>query len=196
MRLFLAVELDPTVRRAAARMADVAADRLRADAAGRGVAWVAAPNLHVTLKFLGEVDAGRAREVTGCLSPPLRTPGFDLSLTAIGVFPPAGPPRTIWIGVGLGGPNLVALEAEVTRRLDGLGFPSERRPYHPHVTLARVKTSLGPRGRELLASVPAEGPVSCRVDHLTLFESRLAPRGAIYSIVDTFALSGIITRDG
>jgi 2'-5' RNA ligase len=192
MRLFLAVELGETVRRAAVRVAEAAARELLRDATRRGVAWVAPQNLHVTVKFLGEVDAARSRDVTNRLASGLATPVFDLSLGGLGVFPPTGPPRTIWVGFGRGAPGLVALQAEVEARLDGLGFPAEHRPFHAHLTLARVKEWLDPRVRESLGRVGGGAPASCQVDRLTLFESRLAPRGATYSIVETFPLSGII----
>ena len=76
----------------------------------------------------------------------------------------------------------------MSRRLEGLGFPRESRPFRAHLTLGRVKAPLGPRAGEILAGTSVARDARCRVDHLTLFESRLSPRGATYSVVATARL--------
>ena len=188
MRLFVAVELDEAVRREAARVSRALAAALERHGTGRGVAWVAPQNLHLTLQFLGEVDPPAARAVVERLSVPVAIPPFDLALAGLGVFPPTGPPRVIWAGVAEGADALVAAHGEVGRRLEGLGFPRENRPFRSHLTLGRVKAPLGPRLGEVLAETALVGETRCRVDHLTLFESRLSPRGATYSVVATAGL--------
>lgn len=188
MRLFVAVELDEAVRREAARVARTLAAALDRQGTGRGVAWVAAENLHLTLQFLGEVDAPTARIVADRVSEPLAIPAFDVALGGLGTFPPAGPPRVIWVGVTEGAGQLAASHAEVSRRLDGLGFPRENQPFRAHLTLGRVKAPLGRHVSEILAGTSVAREARCRVDHLTLFESRLSPRGATYSVVATARL--------
>lgn len=188
MRLFLAVELDEAVRRAAADTARTLEAALGRQGIRRGIGWVAPANLHVTLHFLGEVDEPTARAVADRMSPPLATPPFDLALGRVGTFPPAGPPRVIWLGVAEGARELAAVHAEVGRRLEETGVPLERRPFGAHLTLGRVKAPLGPRLQDVLAEASRSRAVRCRVDHVTLFESRLSPRGATYSVIATARL--------
>ncbi len=188
MRLFLAVELDEAVRRAAADTARALAAALDRRGIRRGLAWVAPGNLHFTLHFLGEVDEPTARAVIERVSPPLAVAPFDLALAGVGTFPPAGPPRVIWLGVAEGGRDLAAVHGEIGRRLEGLGVTRDRRPFSAHLTLGRVKSPLGPRLHEVLAEASLAGQARCRVDHVTLFESRLSPRGATYSVIATARL--------
>jgi 2'-5' RNA ligase len=188
VRLFLAVELDEAVRRAAADTARTLAAALDRQGIRRGIGWVAPENLHLTLHFLGEVDEPTARAVADRVSAPLSTAPFDLALAGLGTFPPAGPPRVIWLGVAEGAGDLAAVHGEVGRRLEGLGVPLERRPFSAHLTLGRIKAPLGPRLNDVLAGVSFVREARCRVDHVTLFESRLSPRGATYSVIATARL--------
>jgi 2'-5' RNA ligase len=188
VRLFVAVELDEAVKREAARVARALAAALDRLGAGRPVAWVAEPNLHLTLQFLGEVDPTAARAVGDRVSEPLAIPPFDVALGRLGTFPPSGPPRVIWVGVTEGADALAAAHDEVSRRLEGLGFPREDRPFRAHLTLGRVKAPLVPRLSEILAGTSLAREARCRVDHVTLFESHLSPRGATYSVVATARL--------
>ncbi len=188
MRLFLAVELDDAARRAAADAARTLAAALERRGIRHGIGWVGPANLHFTLHFLGEVDAPTARAVIDAVSPPLAVPPFELALAGLGTFPAAGPPRVIWLGVSDGARELADVHGEVGRRLEGVGVPIERRPFSAHLTLGRVKSPVGPRLREAFADVPAVREARCQVDHLTLFESRLSPRGATYSVIATARL--------
>jgi RNA 2',3'-cyclic 3'-phosphodiesterase len=183
VRLFLAVELDEAVRRAAADTARTLAAALDRQGIRRGVSWVAPENLHFTLHFLGEVDEPTSRAVVDRVSPALSAAPFDLALAGLGTFPPSGPPRVIWLGVAEGARELAAVHAEIGRRLEGLGVPLERRPLSAHLTIGRVKSPLGPRLHDVLAGASLAREARCRVDHVTLFESRLSPRGATYSVI-------------
>jgi 2'-5' RNA ligase len=188
VRLFLAVELDEAVRRAAADTARRLAAALDRRGAGRAVSWVAPGSLHFTLHFLGEVDDPTARALVERMAPPLSTSPFDLALAGIGTFPPAGPPRVIWLGVDDGAAGLAEVHREMGARLDGLRVARERRPFSAHLTLGRVKAPTGPRLAGAIAETAAAPDARCRVDHVTLFESRLSPRGASYSVIATVRL--------
>ncbi len=188
MRLFLAVELDEAVRRAAGDTARMLAAALDRRGIRRGISWVAPLHRHFTLHFLGEVDELTARAVSDRMGVALSTPPFEVSLAGLGTFPPAGPPRVIWLGVGDGAGALAAVHGETGRRLDGLCVPREDRPFSAHLTLGRVKTPLGPRLAEALAEASPVREARCRVDHVTLFESHLSPRGATYSVIATARL--------
>jgi RNA 2',3'-cyclic 3'-phosphodiesterase len=182
VRLFAGIDLDAPVRSAAA----AATDHLRAelprvdpDFAAR---WIPPANLHITLWFLGEVADEAATAVVAALRQPFPTASFPLVLRGCGAFPRSGPPRVLWVGVSRGAPEMRALYGELADRLVPLGFPREPRPYSPHLTVARVKAS--GRGtaravRQLLAETAADCGTSA-VTAVTLFRSRLSPRGAAY----------------
>jgi 2'-5' RNA ligase len=179
MRLFIGVELDDRVRAAAAATAGALARQLGSRVDAR---WIPGANLHITLVFIGEVEEARGAEILKALDRPFVTPGFDLHLARIGAFPPSGPPRVLWMGVGAGTESLIDLYGELAERLAALGIPRERRRYSPHLTIARVKTV---RGRDyaglrtMLGRAAAEAG-RCRVQHVTVFRSRLSPKGAAH----------------
>lgn len=182
MRLFVGVELDDTSRAAAAKAADALQRRLGRVAPRLDARWVAAPNLHITVWFIGEVDEPRVASIEAALAPPFGVAAFDLSIAGFGAFPPAGTPRVFWLGVREGAEQMAALYRETAARFVPLGFEAERRAYTAHLTVARVKDA--PRGsvraiREALAAVPAKCG-SSRVSAVTLFRSRLSPKGATY----------------
>jgi RNA 2',3'-cyclic 3'-phosphodiesterase len=188
MRAFIAVEIDEAVRRRAAQLSRAMAAALEGGGGRRSVAWTAPQNLHLTLRFLGEIDAATAEAVTGRLAPPFDAPAFEIGLSGLGTFPPAGPPRVIWLGVSGGAKALSDVAREVDARLAGLGLPKEERGFHAHLTLGRVKSPVSGRLRDAIAAAGAADAGRCLVDHVTLFESRLSPAGATYSVIATSRL--------
>jgi RNA 2',3'-cyclic 3'-phosphodiesterase len=182
LRVFIGVELDDRVKAAAAAVAERLRQRLRRTAPDLEARWIASDNLHITIWFIGEVDDQRAAAIADALQLPFETRSFDLALAKCGVFPPSGPPRVFWIGIHEGSRGMLSLYGEMGRRLAPFGFVEERRPYTAHLTIARVKHA--GRGtsrliRESLAKLPADCG-ACRVSAVTLFRSRLSPRGAAY----------------
>src|SRR6476661_5685443 len=137
MRLFVGVELDERVKDAAAAIGESLRREL-----GHGIdaRWVPPANLHVTLWFLGEVDESRVETTMHALNQPFVERAFDLAVSGLGAFPLSGPPRVFWLGVRAGADSLARVHAELTTRLEPLGFEAERRAYSAHLTLARVKT--------------------------------------------------------
>ena len=185
MRLFIGVELDDHVRLAAAGVMDGLREELPRQDAEFTTRWIPPPNLHITLWFLGEISDSDAAPVAAALQQPFREPSFAIAVRGAGVFPPSGPPRVLWIGVANGAREMGRLYVELADRLVPLGFRRERRPYVPHLTIARVKES-GPGTsraiRQLLAATPADCGMS-PVNAVTLFRSRLSPRGAVYEVL-------------
>ena len=182
MRLFVAVELSEEMRAGAGRIAAGLAERL-GPGARRSVTWVATGNMHLTLRFIGEVEASVAGELARRIEAPFRTPAFRLSVQGAGCFPPSGPPRVIWLGLAEGAGELARVHDEVEARMEGLGLEREDRPFRAHLTLGRVKAPISPGARQAIASFAAADVGACRVDHVTLFESRLSPRGATYTVL-------------
>lgn len=182
MRVFVGIELpEPVRQRAAAAVEDLRAGVQRV-APGVRVRWVDAANLHVTLRFIGEVGDERVTGISAALAAPYSTSTFSLRLAGAGSFPPSGVPRALWLGIHSGSEALAALHAEVEQRLTPLGFEPERRVYAAHLTVARVKEvrrSAVPPIRRVLADAHVDtgkGAVSA----VTLFRSRLSPQGTSY----------------
>ena len=132
--------------------------------------------LHVTLRFLGEVDDAVASTVSAALAAPLDTPAFDVRWAGLGRFPVGGPPRVVWLGCDEGTSQWLVLHTEVAGRLREVA-PAARERFHPHLTLARVKAP-GPRSMPWAAALQecAPAPVRSRVTRVVLVQSRLGAR--------------------
>jgi len=136
-------------------------------------------NLHITMKFLGEVPPPMVEAVKTQMAE-VRFEEFEAHIKGVGAFPKTSSPRVIWAGVEEGAEKLKAVYEELERRLRRLGFKPEGRPFHPHVTLMRVK---GPRSPQLVRRMMELsdyefGTVRC--DALRLKKSTLTPRGPVY----------------
>ena len=184
MRIFVAVDVGPAVRAAAGRAARALAGRLGGD-----IRWVAPEQLHVTLRFLGEVsDADPVRAV---LRAPFETGAFTARASRLGCFPPSGAPRVMWLGIGEGRDALAAVRAELDGRLASAGCLPERRPLRAHVTLGRMKRwpAASRRGVDrALSEVDPETP-AWMVDRVTLYESRPMQHRARYHVLESAPLA-------
>lgn len=185
-RSFVAVNLDEPLRAALAE----AQGRLRRVPAD--VSWTLPGNIHLTLKFLGEIGergaerVGRALEGAAAPHAP-----FTAGAAGFGVFPPKGPPRVVWAGVGEGAEALVSLHGSVERALAALGFPREGRPFRPHLTVGRVRSPRNAAAlREAIAELGGGLLGTFSVGHLDLMDSQLHPRGSIYTLLRRVPLRG------
>jgi 2'-5' RNA ligase len=177
--LFVAVEIDPRVTEDIASSEDEL--RRRSARAPRArITWVPPDRLHVTVRFIGEIDATRATMIAAALAPDLPIAPFDVTLERVGTFPAHGPPRVLWVGVGSGVDGLAAVEKDVSARLDRCGVPRDDRPYRPHVTLARVRAPGGLRTAAWLEGLNDRRFGVSRVNAITLFESRPTRQGHLY----------------
>lgn len=181
MRVFVAVELPPAASAAAAAISRTLEARVARGAPQARLTWVPADRMHLTIRFIGEVDPDRGLALKSLLAEPLKAAAFPLALGRAGVFPPRGTPRVLWLGVAAGAEGLRAVEQEVSARLDGAGIAREERPFSPHLTLARVRTPGGLRSALVLDEVAPPSDAGGVVDAITLFESRLSPKGPTYT---------------
>ena len=188
IRAFVAVELTDELRSAIALVqtqvkAELARE-LRRTAPDARLQWVRPEAIHLTLKFLGDIEDGQVEDIAQALavavSPQAR---FSMEVGGLGVFPDLRAPRVLWIGLSGPGP-LVSLAQSVDQALAGLDFSLETRPFNPHLTLARIKE----RGREVgkalaVIGLLAQGsPVgTLPVQTVSLMRSELKPSGAVYS---------------
>ncbi|MHC4399036.1 MAG: RNA 2',3'-cyclic phosphodiesterase [Planctomycetota bacterium] len=187
IRSFVAVEISSTVRTEAAELID----RLRA--AGADVRWVDPGNLHVTLKFLGDVAS---QEIPGVCEVVRRAvedmAPFEFEVSGAGAFPNANRPRTVWLGVTTGHDALVELNERLALPLARIGFHRESRRYHPHLTIGRVRR--GEAGlRELgdLIHEYADHKVGrTSTEQVIVFSSELEPSGPRYDALARAPLNG------
>lgn len=181
MRLFVAVEIDPSVTQALADFGAALRRKARDLAPDARIGWVGTEQLHVTSRFIGEVNDARAAAIAGALLQELAVTPFDLVVKGAGAFPERGAPRVLWAGIAAGREGLVAVEAEVSARLAACGVDREDRPYRPHVTLARVREPAGLRSAALFETLADRRFGTSRVEAVTLFQSRTSPKGAVYT---------------
>ena len=179
MRLFTAIELGDEAAGRAGALVEELRRRAGTLAPSAKVTWVAPGRMHLTLRFIGQVDNACAERVLQALRPPVSLAPFVVRWGSPGAFPGRGAPRVLWLGVQSGVEGLEALETEVSRRLEAVDLPRDERPYRPHLTLARVREPAGLRTAALFDGLdPQIGET--RVGAITLFESRLSPKGPTY----------------
>ena len=188
MRLFVGISLDPKVAAAAGALVEQLRRRAARLARASRITWIPDARLHLTVRFIGPVDEDRARVMREVLEPPLPIDPFDLTFEGAGAFPKSGAPRVLWVGVTAGRDGLDRVEREVTRRLATVNVPPEDRVYRPHLTLARVREAAGLRSAALFERVEGIALGTSHVDAITLFESRLSPKGPTYVALQTTAL--------
>ena len=143
-----------------------------------GARWQTEDQLHLTLRFIGEVDRHLAADIHAALGA-VHHPGFELSLAGLGLFDRRGVPATLWAGVAPTAP-VHALHKKVDQALGRVGVDPDRRAFLPHITLARLKSSSGTVRDMIESSGGLSSPVF-RVEHFNLVESRLTPEGAVYT---------------
>jgi 2'-5' RNA ligase len=157
---------------------------------GADVRWVATSSIHLTLKFLGEIDFARVPQLVDSLkNSSAGVSSFKLRLHGLGGFPNLHSPRVIWCGVEGEIDKLLLLQERVEKACADLGFPPETRPFHPHLTLGRVQ---GKRNLQQLLDYIKIAPdfeQGFDADWYHLYKSVLSPHGALYTILDTIGLT-------
>jgi len=180
MRLFVALEIPSRVRKNLAELLQslrVVSPQTR---------WVRPENLHVTLKFIGEVPEARLGAIRSALAGVDSDQPVTLDFRGLGFFPNEKHPRVFWAGIEAS-PNLKSLAAEIDKAMEKLGIPREQRPFSPHLTLARFEP---PRLAEQLRAAIQEHAArdfgALRTGQFHLIESKLKPSGAEYTTVESF----------
>jgi RNA 2',3'-cyclic 3'-phosphodiesterase len=181
VRLFVAVEIGEALSQQVAKLS-CQLQRRAADAAPSAkVTWIPADRMHLTVRFIGEIDDRKASLVRNALEAPLAAGPFSLTLCGVGAFPKGGTPRVVWVRVTEGRDELLAIEREVTSRMTPLGVPEESRAYSPHLTLARVREPAALKTARLLEGLTERRIGTVHVDAITLFHSKLSPKGPTYT---------------
>lgn len=180
-RLFLAVSLDDEVRHGLAAFLDRSLD-------GRPIPGKPVPpeNWHVTLRFLGPSSGEQADRVAGFLDERLSTAPFTVSFAGLGAFPDPSRAAVLWLGIDRGSAELAEIARLCEEAATAAGFTSNDRPFHAHLTLARLrpKQDVAP----LVERFPAF-PLTPMVREVVMFRSHLGRGGARYERLDAFRLT-------
>lgn len=196
IRAFIAIELPDVVR---AGLSSVQSG-LRPERHPY-VKWVDAEGIHLTLKFLGNIDTEKVPRIMEAMAKAAQgVSPFRLEVGGLGAFPDLGRPRVIWVAIKGEVEKLASLQGGIDHRLVALGFPPESRSFTPHLTLGRLRERASAEERrrmgEVLLATRGEEVIPFQVSEVSLMRSRLTPSGAIYSRIASIALeSGLPTSD-
>ena len=186
MRAFIAIPLSQQVK----DKIEAAQDRLRkADA---DVRWVRPANIHITLKFLGNIEDTIIPAVKSSLSSILKSAfRFELEIKEINAFPNLAFPRTIWAGIGQGQKECMALQKDIEQAMEKLGIESEARPFSAHLTLGRIRSDKN--RQQLIDTLKKEKDFDPKTKvsagKIVLFQSLLNSEGPIYTALEEFLLA-------
>lgn len=152
---------------------------------GAPVSWTRPENLHLTMKFLGDVSEGRVEELGGLMTEAAADLSpFDLILEGAGAFPSMSSPRILWVGVREPLDPVRKLHQNMENVLSEAGFSPEGRPFHPHVTVGRVRKRIsGERAGRIAAALSGKRFGVVHASVYRLYESRLFPSGAVYAVL-------------
>ncbi len=183
MRTFIAIESSKEIKK---RILDLIAELEKID---KKIRWVRPKGIHLTLSFLGDIQEARIKEVTAVMQEVAANfRKFVIRLKGTGSFPPGRNPRVLWIGIEESKP-LLTLQSRLEDELEKKGFPKEKRPFHPHLTLGRVKDASSIKDvLNYLDKLKTEDFGEMEVNKITLFKSTLLPQGAEYEVIVEFFL--------
>ena len=187
VRIFCAVELPEDVR---ARVAAHVENLRAASPESLKISWERAEKLHLTLKFLGEIEAERVEALTRAANRAAGAMGkFEASLREAGAFPARGNPRVLWLGLHDDAGRLAQLQERLEAECERENFPREARAFRPHITIARIRTPNAAARR--LATLHREtnfAPATFRVGGFVVMRSQLGAGGSRYTILSRHAL--------
>ena len=177
MRTFIAIELSDQICEALAQI------QAHLKYSGADVKWIETANIHLTLKFLGDITEENCGKIKSILDEIVRSiKPFEMSIKDIGAFPNINYPRVIWIGLDKGTVESKALAEKISEEVLKIGFQKEPRPFAPHLTIGRVRS---PKNKEALkekigsCQLPMVKPQL--ISSIILFQSTLTPKGPIYT---------------
>jgi 2'-5' RNA ligase len=195
IRAFIAIRLPEEIT---LRLSQVMSDLQTKMPGGGPVRWSPADNIHLTLKFLGEVSSSSLEMLKKALaSEASRHAPFDVSVGGLGAFPSMRRPNVVWVGVEAPS-ELGALQRGIESEMAHLGYPPEDRPFSPHLTLGRVGRNTCSFDQQQLGQALASCKVgflgAARVQDVALYRSDLTPTGAVYTTLFVASLAAVQTR--
>lgn len=189
IRTFVAIELSASIKTELTRVEEMLKEKI----ATPHLRWVDPDNVHLTLKFLGNVPLDRIPEITAVLKEACAEASpFIMDVSGLGCFPSTNNPRVVWVGVQEETGRLKQLQERVEESLATLGFKPEGRPFSPHLTLGRVRKGAHVGARRIIGGIVSATSVGglgqMEVGKISLMRSKLLPSGAQYSRLETIAL--------
>ena len=176
-RLFLAVDFPETIKK-----------NLKSMFFGiPGARWIALDQLHLTVRFIGDVDGALFLDIKTALAETNISP-FNIQMKGVGHFPPRGAPRVIWAGLEKSEP-LLLLRKKIDAALLKIGVTPEKRKFSPHITLARLKNTPPQKVANFLSGNGLFSQEPFHVDDFKLYSSTLTPKGAIHKVERVYSLT-------
>ncbi len=190
IRAFIAIDLTPEIR----QRLDQVSGQLKQRLENVPVRWVPASNIHLTLKFLGDVSINNLEMLKKILQTEVEGHHpFEISVGNLGAFPTPRHARVVWVGVEAP-PDLLSVQHGIEAATARLGYAREERPFSPHLTLGRVSRNATAKDAHLLSEVLESTKVgylgAAQVDSVHLFRSDLKPTGSVYTRIFTATLKG------
>lgn len=189
LRAFIAIEFPPNIQAAIEKQTA----RLRQALGNETVRWIPAQNMHLTLKFLGDIASSHVDFLKQLLTREATLHSqFDLQIGGLGSYPTSRRPRILWIGLHVPA-ELVALQKRIEAGTTHLGYEQEERDFAPHLTIGRVRQNASPaelpKIRAAMDTIQLGNIGTARVDSVHLFKSELQPNGAVYTKLFSAPLS-------
>lgn len=179
-RLFIAIELPATVRHKIKQHID----RIRRDLPEARASWTREENLHLTLKFFGDTPVERVEAVSAALKLAAnQISPFEVEISGCGAYPTRGKPKVLWIGMNDPSNGLHELHGSLENECARAGFPRDRRPFHPHLTIARLRQSHEARRLANLHGKFGFDSVSFGVADICVIMSELSSEGSRYTVI-------------
>lgn len=189
LRAFIASDIPPEIKQAISSQTA----SLRKES-GRAVRWVTPENIHLTLKFLGEVSASNLELLAQALRAECaQIAPFTVSVEGLGCFPNLRRPRVVWLGL-TAPPELNHLQRQAESAAARLGYPPEDKPFSPHLTIGRAREQASPAELQTLRALLEHTTLRClgafTIEEIHLYKSDLKPAGPVYTRLATARLEG------
>jgi 2'-5' RNA ligase len=187
MRVFIAIDIDEQIRKALGNLQNEL--RSKVDIKKSDVKWVNPDNIHLTLKFLGEIKDQEAVDVCNITKEVAsRHESFELALETVGHFGGRSA-RVLWIGTGQNSDNLLQLQSDLEEQLASAGWPRETRKFSGHLTLCRVRNSkAGVKLAQMTEGYKDFKLGTVSADSVSVYQSQLTPTGPIYTVLGNYKL--------
>ncbi len=184
IRAFIAIEIPQALK---SSIEELQREIRRTDA---DVKWVRPEGIHLTLKFLGSIPQEDVKRISRALIPVISAwEPFEVRIHGMGGFPSTRNPRIVWVGLDRGKGEVHSLQQAIERQLAELSFPPEDRPFSPHLTLGRVRSSRGKSALGQVLEKHKEMEVgNFPASEVFLFQSELKPSGAVYTKLQNFRM--------
>lgn len=179
MRAFIAIELPQEIKDYFKNLQD------KLKTCGADVKWVEPVNIHLTLKFLGEISEPQTKEIIKIMgNVSSAKPAFDITLGSLGAFPGITSPRVIWVGIDAGAQESKQIAQELEDRLCRLGIPKDEKGFSAHITIARTKSAFNItaliQDLKNMAGIMPEEKLRFKAAKISLIKSTLTPKGPLY----------------